>query len=117
MELIFGRWANAALVVGGALLLLMLLRWHLDSRNRYDVRDLLLDHGSGRASIDKHILLAMAVLSIWVVVVRTLAGKDVETLLLGVMGILIVQRSATAAIDKFGGKRQQDELRDVQRKE
>jgi hypothetical protein len=36
-----------------------------------------------------------------VVVVRQLAGKEVETLLLGVLGVFVVQRAAGAAINAY----------------
>jgi hypothetical protein len=78
-----------------------LFRWHLDRDNRYDLRDLLLDTVTNRASLDKHILVGFAALSGWVVVVRQLAGKEVETLLLGVLGVFVVQRAAGAAINAY----------------
>lgn len=98
------NWTDAVLVMAGMLFLLMLARWHADKKNPYDVRDLLLDHTTGKAGLDKHILLWFAGLSGWVVVTWTLDGKNVETLLLGVLGIFIVQRTASKAIDSFSSK-------------
>jgi len=94
-------YTNAALVVGFAVLLFVLWRWNHDTRNPYSVRDLLIDPGTGKASLDKHIVLGFAMLSGWVVVSRQLAGKEVETLLLGVLGIFILQRAASKAMDTF----------------
>ena len=94
-------WTNLALVVVAAFILLTLWRWQSDSKNFYDVRDLLVDHKTNRASVDKHIVAGFAVLSGWVVVTWTLEGKNVETLLLGVLGIFIIQRAASKATDAF----------------
>jgi uncharacterized membrane protein len=94
-------WTNIALLIGAAVAVAVLFRWHLDRDNRYDLRDLLLDTVTNRASLDKHILVGFAALSGWVVVVRQLAGKEVETLLLGVLGVFVVQRAAGAAINAY----------------
>lgn len=95
---------NAVLIISALLMLLLLARWHADKKNPYDVRDLLLDHTTRKAGLDKHILLWFAGLSGWVVVTWTLEGKNVETLLLGVLGVFIVQRAASKAIDSFSSK-------------
>jgi hypothetical protein len=97
-------WTNAALVVAAMVVIVILGRWHADKKNPYDVRDLLMDHTTGKAGLDKHILLWFAGLSGWVVVTWTLHDKNVETLLLGVLGIFIVQRTASKAIDSFAPK-------------
>jgi hypothetical protein len=110
-------WTNIVLVISALLVILLLARWHADKRNPYDVRDLLMDHTTGKAGIDKHILLWFAGLSGWVVVSRQLAGKDVETLLLGVLGIFILQRAASKAMDTFGPRPDGGgEPRDLERK-
>ena len=90
-------WTNIALVLCGAWALVVLTRWHLDTKNQFDLRDLLADHNSNRASLDKLILAAFAALSIWVVVSWTIDGKNVETLLLGTLGIFVAKR----AVDNF----------------
>jgi hypothetical protein len=97
-------WTNLALVVWSAIVLMTLWRWQRDKANAYDLRDLLLDHATNRASVDKHVVLGFAALSGWVVVSRQLAGKEVETLLLGILGIFILQRAASKAIDSFSPK-------------
>lgn len=100
-------WTDIALVLGGAWAAVVLIRWHLDRSNRYDLRDLLLDTVTNKASLDKHIIVAFAALSGWVVVVRQLAGKEVETLLLGVLGVFVVQRAAGAAINAYSTRDEQ----------
>ena len=94
-------WTNLGLVASVVVTLIILWRWQTDARNTYNLRDLLVDHTTGKASVDKHIVLGFAVLSSWVVVSRQLAGKEVETLLLGVLGIFILQRAASKALDTF----------------
>jgi hypothetical protein len=98
-------WTNLALLIVAAYIMVTLWQWNHDKRNVYDVRDLLLDHATNRASVDKHIVAGFAVLSGWVVVTWTLEGKNVETLLLGVLGIFIVQRAASKVTDAFIAKR------------
>jgi hypothetical protein len=97
-------WINIGLATAIGCLLILLAWWHLRKGNHYDVRDLLLDHASNRAALDKHILLMMALLASWVVIDRELDGKDTETILLGVLGIFVLQRSATQAMTTFGPK-------------
>jgi len=43
--------------------------------------------------------LAMAGMSIWVIVDRSNDGKDVDTLLLGVLAIFVVGKTATTVTD------------------
>ncbi len=100
-------WTNVTLVICGALAAVVLFRWHLDRHNRYDLRDLLLDTVTHRASLDKHILIGFAALSGWVVVVRQLAGQEVETLLLGVLAVFVAQRAAGAAINAYSTRDEQ----------
>ena len=99
-------WTNLALVVWSAIVLMTLWRWQRDKANAYDLRDLLLDHATNRASVDKHVVLGFAALSGWVVVSRQLDGKEVETLLLGISGIFICNarhpRRSTACSPKSG---------------
>ncbi len=64
----------------------------------YNIVDLLLG-GDGRASVSNHIQLAFAALSIWAVIDRELDGKDIETLLLGVLGIFVVKQGAVQVAD------------------
>ena len=63
------------------------------------MRDLLIDHKTNRASIDKHVVAGFSILSGWVVVTWTLEGKNVETMLLGVLAVFIVQRTANKVTD------------------
>lgn len=112
-------WTNAVLTIAGLVMVLIILRWHADKKNPYDFRDLLMDHTTRKAALDKHILLWFAGLSGWVVVTWTLDDKNVETLLLGVLGIFIVQRAASKAIDSFSQRPTPPEgevIRDIERK-
>ena len=65
--------------------------------NTYWAGDLLLNAVSGKADLDKHVLIGMALVSLWVIVVKTMGlykGEDVSTLLLGVLGIFVIKRGA-----------------------
>ena len=86
-------WTHALLIAFALYAAFVLHALHRDDNN-FDLRDLLLDHRTGRASVDNFVLLLMAAMSAWVVVDRSNQGKDVETLLLGVLGIFVVAREA-----------------------
>ena len=86
-------WTHALLIAFAGYAAFVLHALHR-ADNSFDLRDLLLDHRTGRASVDNFVLLLMAAMSAWVVVDRSNQGKDVETLLLGVLGIFVVAREA-----------------------
>jgi hypothetical protein len=97
-------WLNILLAVFVAYVIFLLYRFHTDEDSDFDASDLLVDGNTGKASLDKFVVLGFALLSGWVVVHHELNGKDVETLLLGILGIFILQRSASKAIDAYGAR-------------
>lgn len=111
-------WTNGILIIAGLLFVLLLARWHADKRNPYDLRDMLVDQTTRKAALDKHILLWFAGLSGWVVITWTLEGKNVETLLLGVLAVFIVNRAANKAVDAYVATRPEggDPPREIERK-
>jgi len=98
-------WTNAALGAACIYIAVMLTMWQMDRRNRFDVRDYFLDHGTNRASLYNLITIAMAVLAVWVVVKTTLANKDVTELVLGVLGIFVIGKEARRGIDAWRDRR------------
>ena len=99
-------WTNLILLVVAVYFIFSLWRWTQDKRNVYDVRDLLIDHNTNRASIDKHVVAGFSILSGWVVVTWTLEGKNVETMLLGVLGIFIIHRATNKVTDAMTTRRE-----------
>ena len=91
-------FVNALWLIGALCFAWMMYRFNSDHKNHYNVVDILMGPNN-RASLTNHILLAMAGMSIWVIVERASAGKDVETLLLGVLGIFVIGKTATAITD------------------
>lgn len=90
---------NALLLIFALLFAWGMYRFNRDSGNEYNIVDILMGPNQ-RASLTNHILLAMALLSTWVVIDREMDGKDdVTTLLLGVLGIFVVGKTATAVTD------------------
>lgn len=74
--------------------------------NTYYARDLVMVNG--KANLDKHILVAMAVVSLWVVVVKTTGvykGEDVTGLLSIVLGTFVAKRLGDNWIDSKRGPR------------
>jgi hypothetical protein len=96
---------NVAWLVLIVLVILYLVRRiNSDKSHSYDIADILIDTVTGKASLDKHVLLLMALLSAWAVVVLVVKGQPVETLLLGVLGIFVLQRGVHDGITAFKGK-------------
>lgn len=87
-------WLSAA--VGVAAILFMI--WDTNRKsNAFHVVDLVLEGSPPKASVSKLILVIFAALSVWAVIVAVLDGKvdqGVSTLLLGVLGIFVVGRTA-----------------------
>ena len=86
-------WSQALLIGLAVYSAVLLVRLHR-ADNSFDLRDLLLDHRTGRASVDNFVLLLMAGLAAWTVVDQANRDRNPETLLLGVLGIFVVAREA-----------------------
>ena len=86
-------WTHALLIAFALYAAFVLHALHRDDNN-FDLRDLLLDHRTGRASVDNFVLLLMAGLAAWTVVDQANRDRNPETLLLGVLGIFVVAREA-----------------------
>lgn len=76
-------------------------------RNDYSVLDLFMEGTPRKASVNKHILIGFALLSVWLIIMRSLDVADqipqsVDTLLLGVLGIFVLGRAAGQAIYTAG---------------
>lgn len=89
------------------LLLALMAMWALQLRkNDYDILDLFMEGEPRKASVNKHILIGFALLSVWLVIMRTLDAENtipsnVDSLLLGVLGIFVLGRAANQAVDRF----------------
>lgn len=98
------NWAAITLAVGLLICIVAIWKLNRDQSSPYFFRDLLLDTVTSKASLDKHILLFFAALAAWYIMVRTLDGKEVEGALLGVLGIFVVQRGTSAAINAYSNR-------------
>jgi hypothetical protein len=77
----------------------MMYRFNKSNKNKYNIVDILMGPGN-RASLTNHILLWFAGLSSWVVIDRELKGKDdISTILLGVLGVFVLQKTANIVTD------------------
>jgi hypothetical protein len=65
----------------------------------FNLKDMVTDQETGKASLDKIVVFFFSLLSAWVIVVFVLDGKNVETLLFGVLSIFILNKAATTVID------------------
>lgn len=95
-------WSNVLLALFVLYVVICLWRWHRDKNDPFDARDFFRDNGL--ASQPKLIVFGMAVLAAWVVVKKTLADKDVETLLLGVLGIFVLRSAVGKVSDAFASR-------------
>lgn len=67
---------------------------------------MLIDQETKKASLDKVVVFFFAILSAWVIVVFVLDGKNVETLLFGVLSVFVLNKAANALIDKNSSKKE-----------
>ncbi len=88
-------WSNIFLTVAFIFAIYLLYRLNRTDA-RFDITDLFIDQSTGKASGSQLIVLAMAVLSGWVVVTLTSRDKPVETILLGVLGIFVAGKALTS---------------------
>jgi hypothetical protein len=92
-------WLYIALAFVSVGAFAVLYQLHRNKRNTFDAIDLIVDHDSNRASMDKLVLLGLAALSSWVIVDLRSHDQPVETILLGVLAVFIVKRSADKGIE------------------
>lgn len=91
-------WPTFWILLG--LVIALLAIWTAQLRkNDYSVLDLFMEGIPRKASLNNHILIGFALLSVWLVIMRTLDAADtipesVDTLLLGVLGIFVLGRAA-----------------------
>jgi hypothetical protein len=78
--------------------------FHRNPSNNYNLWDMLMF--DGKADLYKHVVVAMTILTCWVVVWLTLQDKSVETLLLGALGIFIGGRLVNSVTDKIVNKKE-----------
>ena len=88
-------WRGLALTLGLGWLAVGLYRLHRGT-SKFSIDDLFLDHHE-RADLYKLVVVVMAVLTVYTVLKLLDSNKDVETLLLGALGIFIGGRAFTAA--------------------
>lgn len=94
-------WFTVFWIVFTVIMVLGLLRYHRKANNHYDLWDIVMS--KGKADLDKHIIVAFAVLSIWVVVWMVQHDKNPETLLLGALGIFVARRIINGVADTVKG--------------
>jgi hypothetical protein len=91
-------WVNALWLLTALMFIWMLYRMDRKRGNTYSFIDTLLDKKTGKADLYSHILWIMALMAIWVCIDRSNDGKDVDTLVLGVLGIFVTGRAVTAGV-------------------
>ena len=100
-------WSTFWILVGLTLALLLIATAHL-RRNSYSIQDLFVEGDPPRASLNKHVLIGCFLLSVWLIIMRTLDSTDqipesVDNLLLGVLGIFVIGRVAGQGIATAAG--------------
>lgn len=97
-------WVNAVWLLSALLAAWLLYRLERKKGNHYTFVDVLLNHRTNRADINSHILLVMTLMAVWVCIDRSNDGKDVDTLVLGVLGIFVTGRVASKGIEMYKDK-------------
>jgi hypothetical protein len=89
----------------GVLVLVSLWALYRAQRNSgkhgYDIRDMMMDAATSKASLNAHIIAAMAVMAIYVCVVRANRNEDPTNLVVSVLGIFVLGRVAAQGISAF----------------
>lgn len=101
-------WSTFLFTVLFVVLIFFLWKMQSDKGNTYDLRDLLLDERTRRASLTNHTLLGMAIMAVWVVVTLVNRDKEVTELVLGVLGIFVLGKVAKRGLDAFDDRRERD---------
>lgn len=90
------------IALAAGVILLLLLVWSAQrSKHAFDWKDMLMDPTTNKASLNAGILALMAMMALWVCVQRSSDGKDVDTLVLGVLGIFVTGRLGAQGIAAF----------------
>lgn len=95
-------WFTVAIISATLIALAALVRYQQDKDNDYNVWDMLTK--DGRADLYKHVLVVCLVISLWVVVRMVQEGKNVETILLGILGIFVGARAINSVADTLSAK-------------
>lgn len=90
------------LLACGMLFILILIWLVQRSKHPFDIRDTLMDSKTGKASQYAIILWLMTGMAMWVCIDRSNDGKDVDTLVLGVLSIFVLGRAASSFINRGG---------------
>ena len=112
LEFIRDHLAGFALLGGLSVFAWIVFLFHRDTTNEFDLKDLVLDHGTNRASLPKVVILAFTALSVWVVVVKTMGiykdGGAIDGLLLGLLGIFVGQMALIKGLDTWREVKKED---------
>jgi hypothetical protein len=75
------------LTIGAAVIIGVLIYWHLDEKTRFDVRDLMVDHQTKILSLNKIGQLFALLVSTWIIIHETRVGRLTEFLFTGYMAV------------------------------
>jgi len=94
-------WVHALLFAMILYFVLALRHAHCADDNHFSLADALTDSRTGKASLDNIILLGMAIMAAWVVVDRSNSGREVESLLVLVLGVFVAGREVRRGINAW----------------
>jgi len=97
--------ANALWLVMALIFIWMLYRFQTKNKN-FDVADMFMNHTfrPPKADLTSVIIFMMALMGIWVCVDRSTANKDVDNLVLGVLGIFVLRQAFKIGADAYVAK-------------
>jgi hypothetical protein len=98
--------APTILLWAAGVLLVVLITLHLEGKkgNGYTFVDVLKNPVTGKADLNAHIVLWLALMCVWVIIDRSNDGKDVDTLVATVLGVFVLGRVAGKGIDAWKDK-------------
>ncbi len=104
------------LLIGLGLVIVVLGVWTLQQqKNDYDWKDLIMEGEPRKASLNKHIILGCFLISVWLIVMRTMdVGAQIPTtvdnLLAIVLGAFILKQIGNQGVDRFSRRPQSQSI-------
>jgi hypothetical protein len=94
--------SSAQIFLGLGMVAVLLLAWAAQkSDHAFDIRDTLMDPATGKASLYACTIWLTLLMSLWICIDRANDGKDVDNLVLGVLGIFVLGRLGYQGLEKF----------------
>ena len=100
IQYILGNLSNVILFTGLIIGVLLIVKWHISTDSRFDIKHLMIDSVSHKMSLQKVGQLFALLISTWVIIHETQYGRLTEFLFIGYMTIWSGSNSLNKWIDR-----------------